>query len=113
MSTAQTDFNSTNPTLRPPKFQRRRPAMYEAICLLIEDQDHYKITSKDETNARLKCEIQCGMGVVHDAEIWVEGDINGPVSVHMRSSKKSGLLDLGAANRNISEFTKLLHHRES
>lgn len=87
--------------------------MYEAVVRLIEDQERYKIVSKDENAARVKCEIQCGMGVVHEAEIWVDGDKAGPVSVHMRSSKKSGLLDLGAAKRNISEFTKLLHHRES
>lgn len=87
--------------------------MFEAVCRLVEDQENYKVVSKDDSGSRLKVEIQCGMGVVHEGEIWVEGDKNGPVSVHMKSAKKSGLLDLGAAKKNISEFMKLLHHRES
>lgn len=87
--------------------------MYQAVVRLVEDQERYKIVSKDEAGARVKCEIQCAMGVVHEGEIWVEGDKDGPVSVHMRSTKKSGLLDIGVAKRNVSEFTKLLHHRES
>ncbi|MFN0205653.1 MAG: DUF1499 domain-containing protein [Planctomycetota bacterium] len=113
MSSAQTDFASTDPTLRPPKFQRRRQDMYEAVIRLIEDQERYKILTKDPDGARVKGEIQCSMGVVHQFEVWVDGDKNGPVSVHMKSEKKSGLLDFGAGVKNVREFTILLHHRES
>lgn len=87
--------------------------MFAAVCRLVEDQERYRLVSKDEEAARVRAEIQCGLGVVHEAEIWVEGDKNGPVSVHMKSNKKSGLLDFGAGVRNIREFTRLLHHRES
>lgn len=113
MSSDRTDFNSSDPTLRPPKFQRRREDMYHAVVELVEDQERWKLTSKDDTNHRLKADVRSSMGSVHEVEIWVEGDKNGPVSVHMTSTKKSGVLpDLGAATRNVREFTRLLHHRQ-
>lgn len=114
MSTARTDFNATDPTLRPPKFQRRRLDMFRAVVELIEDQPRYRILAKDEGTCRLAAEAASTLGSMHAVEIWVEGDPQGPVSVHMTSAKKAGWLpDLGAATRNIREFTRLLHHRQA
>ena len=114
MSSARTDFNSADPTMRPPKFQRRRVDMFLGIIELIEDQVRYAITTKDDANHRVKANVKSSMGSVHDVEIWLEGEPNGPVSVHMTSAKKQGALpDFGAAKRNIREFNRLLHHRQS
>jgi uncharacterized protein DUF1499 len=114
MSSARTDFQSSDPTLRPPKFQRRRADMFHGVVELIEDQERYQIVSKDEAQHRIKASVRSSLGSTHEVEIWVEGDPNGPVSVHMTSTKKGGILpDLGAAKRNIREFTRLLHYRQS
>ncbi|MBL8696560.1 MAG: DUF1499 domain-containing protein [Planctomycetes bacterium] len=111
MSSAQTSFDSSDPSLRPPKFQRRRDSIFDAILHLLEDQEAYKIESKDAAAHRVTAKRN-GFGGAHQVEIWVEGEPAGPVSVHMRSSGGS-FLDFGQAKRNIREFTRLLHHRES
>lgn len=109
-----TDWNSTDPSLRPPKYQRRRADMFEAVVQLIEDQPSYKVVAKEKESARLKAERKGGLfGTVDDVEIWVEGDPSGPVSVHMKSTPRVALLSFGQGKRNIREFTRLLHYRAS
>lgn len=113
MAPTQTDFASNDPTLRPPKYQRRRADMYRAVIELLEDQPHYTIVSKDEAASRVVAQRRAPLGAVDDVEVWIEGEPNGPVSVHVRSKHRRGLLDLGCGRRNIREFTRLLHHRQS
>ena len=114
MSSARSDFNSTDPTLRPPKFQRRKLDLFHAVVELIEDQERYAIVHKDENACRIRADVKSSCGSTHEVEIWVEGNPEGPSSAHMTSRKRSGLLpDFGAATRNIREFNRLLHHRQS
>ncbi len=111
MASVQTDFQSNDPTLRPPKYQRRRADMFQAVVRLIEDQDGYTIVSKDEPAARMKAQLKKGLAG-YDVDFWIEGEANGPVSVHMRATRTSGI-DLGGAKKHIRDFTARLHHRES
>jgi uncharacterized protein (DUF1499 family) len=111
---AQTDFQVADPLLRPPKYQRRKADMFAAIVELIEDQPSYRIVSKDAAACRLKAERRTSLlRFVDDVEIWVEGEPSGPVSVHMRSQQRKGFYDFGRNKKNIREFTRLLHHRQS
>lgn len=114
MTTAQTDFGANDPRLRPPKYQRRKAEMFASIVELIEDQPLYKLISKDDKECRLKAERRTRLlRFVDDVEIWVQGEPNGPVSVHMRSTQRLGSYDFGQGKRNIREFARLLHHRLS